>query len=201
MECQGLNQKQAAVWLIRTSKGRAWARQHGGQMREMVDDLVEASADAAAKINARREATKQHEAPMSSTATILKTARRLGEAGVFAVIQKYADSVRLPNETSAQAFTRIFLADTAESQALRYLHSVAKGVDEPSGFTADPDERDDADGDDAMDELERLAAEERRRDPSLTRAKAFTRVFVDPANASLAKRERMQSMRKIGVRF
>jgi hypothetical protein len=40
--------------------------------------------------------------------------------------------------------------------------------------------------------LNELAAEARRCNPRLTKAQAFTKVYTDPANASIAQRERAQ---------
>jgi hypothetical protein len=76
------------------------------------------------------------------------------------------------------------------------------------GGGLDPDEAgrssrrimDDAieDEDDALDELEDLAIEERKRNPSLTKERAFAKAFL--ANPQLAARERASAMRKIGMR-
>jgi hypothetical protein len=55
----------------------------------------------------------------------------------------------------------------------------------------DDDERDDED--DALEELDELAAEERRRNPGMSKAVAFSKVYTDPANARLAQRELMQN--------
>jgi hypothetical protein len=42
---------------------------------------------------------------------------------------------------------------------------------------------------DALDEFNKLAEQERRRNPSLTKAQAFAKAYTDPANAQLAARE------------
>jgi hypothetical protein len=220
-------EREAAVWLTRTAEGRQWANQHRGSksMRQLVFEACEASRLAAAAVNAaaaRDQATdKRKEAPMSSTTTILKSARALGEHGVTALIQKHADSVRLPNETSAQAFVRVFTADDATGKALRYVHSVAKGVvtaDSPDGLgrsegvrsgalsasaydASDAELEDSAedDRDSALALLEQLADKLRAKRPELSKAAAFSKVYCDPANVALAARERAQSRRRLGV--
>jgi hypothetical protein len=197
--CQGLTRRECADWLVHDPDGQAWFQRRGGSMRSAIEALFELSARSAAKINARRAAN--NEDPMNTEA-ILKNARRLGEHGVFALIQKHADSVKRPGETSAQAFTRVFLEDSAEGKALRNLHQIAKGDDGPLS----PAQYDDADAeitDDANDEalalLERLADKLRQRSPGMTKAAAFTAIYTDPQYAPLAKAERTSAMRKIGV--
>ena len=56
----------------------------------------------------------------------------------------------------------------------------------------DDEAADEAEGveDDALEELEELAQQERRRCPQLSKQQAFTKVYTDPANAKLAQRER-----------
>jgi hypothetical protein len=42
--------------------------------------------------------------------------------------------------------------------------------------------------------LHALAPDLRKREPDLTKEQAFTKVFVDPANLELAKREREERL-------
>jgi hypothetical protein len=56
------------------------------------------------------EKSLSSEATMNTT-RILKNLRRMGEVGAYELIQKYADSVRQPSETSAMAFSRVFCAN------------------------------------------------------------------------------------------
>jgi hypothetical protein len=89
-----------------------------------------------------------------------KTLRAVGEAGFTRMIEKYAKTVH-PTLTKEQAFTKVFLADDDEGRAIRHAWQIAKqsiAADEPSD-------------DDALDELETLAAEERRRNPKLSKAR------------------------------
>ena len=62
-----------------------------------------------------------------------------------------------------------------------------------SFYKAEPVADDDDDDDDALEELNRLAEKERRRENGMTKAAAFAKVYCDPANAKLAQRERAQN--------
>jgi hypothetical protein len=79
----------------------------------------------------------------------------------------------------------------ADSSAREY------GVRGSRGYTSaalDPDEVADEAADvvdDALDELERLARQARRRNPSLTKAAAFAKVYSE--NHELAAKERLQT--------
>jgi hypothetical protein len=178
---------------------------HSPDGRALLRDTPNASIDALAahllEASRRAPTNKREATEMDPTTKILKSARQLGEHGMTALIQKYADSNRLPNETSAQAFTRIFTDESNTGQALRHVYAIAKGqavapIDEP----ADDDERDDADDVEvALRRIESLADQLRARFPSLTKAQAFSKIYTDPANVALAKRERRASMRRIGA--
>lgn len=52
-------------------------------------------------------------------------------------------------------------------------------------------------GGSALDQMNALAAELRKKDPNLTPAQAFTKVMTDPANVEVASRERQERMAKI----
>lgn len=49
------------------------------------------------------------------------------------------------------------------------------------------------DPENALDELESLAEEQRRRSPEMSKAQAFAKVYTDPANVRLAIAERRQN--------
>ena len=126
---------------------------------------------------------------MSNPQLFTKAVADLGEHKYTAIIKQYASNNKLPNETASQAFTRIFLEDSAQGAAIRKFWQISKGQGIAAGVLDEPSEDDDEEGD-ALDELNELAAEERRRNPKLSKAQAFTKVYVDPANAKLAQRER-----------
>ena len=50
---------------------------------------------------------------------------------------------------------------------------------------------------DAIAQLQALADEQRRRSPELTTAKAFAKVYSDPANACLVAAERRQARARL----
>ena len=162
-----LTREEALHWLTHDPHGRSFARERGEPLDVLADHLVAAS---------QRPIEKRNEAPKMD---MTKTLRAVGEAGFTRMIEKYAKTVH-PTLTKEQAFTKVFLADDDEGRAIRHAWQIAKqsiAADEPSD-------------DDALDELETLAAEERRRNPKLSKAQAFAKVYTDPANARLASRER-----------
>jgi hypothetical protein len=123
---------------------------------------------------------------------INKTLREVGEHGFTKMIQKYSNSVRLPNETQAQAFTRVFTSDDGEGAAIRRAWLVSKGGGIPADEPSDDDEAD-GENENALEELNELAEQTRQRNPGMSKAAAFSKVYCDPANARLAQRERAQN--------
>jgi hypothetical protein len=125
-----------------------------------------------------------------TTAPVLKIAKALADSGrsfvtehdLTKMIEDYALRGRRDGETPEGAFARVFAADDAEGRLFRKAVAVAK----QAGPT--DDENDDADADEAMQQLRRLADAERRHDHNLTQEQAFGRVFADPENAALAAR-------------
>ena len=87
------------------------------------------------------------------------------------------------------AIAKVLAEESPVARAYQAVHSFYKA--EP---VVDDDEDDDTD---ALEELERLAEQERRRENGMSKAQAFTKVFTDPANAKLAQRERRQSLAKM----
>jgi hypothetical protein len=154
--------------------GLALLRATDTPVGELVDLLVEAS-------NKPSEVPNMHD-----------TLRQVGEAGFSKMIEKHASANRLPGETPAQAFTRIFTEDSDQGAAIRKCWQIAKQLDPDEARAEGRRVVDDAVDDelDALARVERLAVEERRRDPKLTKAQAFTKAYTDPANAALAQRER-----------
>jgi hypothetical protein len=214
--CRGLSRREAARWLVNTDAGRQWARARGGSMAEMTRELCALSASAAGEVNARRlAATATKEAPMS-TETILKNLKAMGEHEFVRVVTKAAKA-QYPQLPAAVAFTKLFTSDDSEGAAIRAAWLISKGVVDADGPEAqymrtrtrgvaggalDPDEvADEAEDeqDDALDALNELAAQERRRNPKLSKAQSFAKIYVDPSNARLAQRERAQSRRRLGV--
>jgi hypothetical protein len=132
---------------------------------------------------------------MSSTQRILKNVQDMGEHEYTRIVQKYANTVRQPNETPARAFARIFNEDSDEGRAIRRMWQISRrtplDVAGPGaeGKKVIDDARDDES--DALDELERLTIARQKRDPSLTKAQAFAKAYTD--NPELAAKERRQN--------
>ena len=124
---------------------------------------------------------------MDNTTRMLKNVRAMGEAEYTKIVSDYAKRL-YPDLSREQAFTKVFTADDAESAAIRKFWLIAK-----QGASDDETTDDEHEGESALDELNELAAEERRRNPKLSKAQSFTKVFTDPANARLAQRERAQN--------
>ena len=117
-----------------------------------------------------------------------KTLREVGEAGFTKMVEKYAKTVH-PTLTKSRRSRKVFTEDSDEGRAIRRAWQISKGQGIAAGALDEPSEDDDDEGD-ALDELKELAAEERRRNPKLTKQARSRRSTRDPANASIAQRER-----------
>jgi hypothetical protein len=181
-DAEGLTRAEALHFLVHHPHGMAFARGRSEPLDVLADCLVEAS-----NRNKRNEETNMN--------NIVKALSRVGEAEYVAMVTRYAKTIH-PELSRERAFTKVFEADDAEGRAIRRAWLIAK-----QGAPLDPDEAraegrrvvDDAVDDelDALARVERLAVEERRRNPALTKAQAFTKAYTDPANAALAQRERL----------
>jgi hypothetical protein len=117
------------------------------------------------------------------------------EAETTALIGAYAKHV-YPNDRPATAFAKVFEAKDAFGVACRKAVAIAKGLalilPLQIGGQAAIDAADD-DPADALEQLQALAEEQHRRQPALSKAQAFAKVFTDPANRHLAAAERRQA--------
>jgi hypothetical protein len=170
-----LDRPVALHWLLHTAPGAAMLNRLNLPPDEAADLLVRAAQ--------MHPTEKRHEAKMDIT----KTLRAVGEHGFSEMIRKYARTV-YPELTREQAFTKEFTADDDEGRAIRRAWMISKGQGIPAGALDEP--TDDDDDESALDELNELAAEERRRNPKLTKQAAFTKVYTDLSNVELVKRER-----------
>ena len=172
---ENLTREEALHWLAHDAHGRSFARERGEPLDVLADHLVEASL---------RPTEKRKDTNMQN---MDKTLREVGEAGFTKMVEKYAKTVH-PTLTKEQAFCKVFLDDSDEGRAIRRAWQISKGQGIAAGALDEPSEDDDDES--ALAELNELAAEERRRNPKLTKQAAFTKVYTDPANASIAQRER-----------
>jgi hypothetical protein len=180
----GLDRETALHWVLHHRHGAALRDRLNLPADEVADLLVRAAA---------MHPTNKHEVPkMDSTTRMLKNVRSMGEHAYTRLVGDYAKRL-YPDLSRERAFTKVFEAPDAEGQAIRHFWQISK---QGSNAPLDDDEAaDEAEGveDDALEELKELAAEERRRNPKLTKAQAFAKAYTDPANAKLAQRERAQN--------
>lgn len=113
-----------------------------------------------------------------------------------AAVTDYAKAQALPGESSAKAFARVFAGDGDDALLLRKAHQIIKngatmtltptyvGATEATAVN-DPE--------DALAQLEALAERLRQSMPVLSKHQAFSKIYCDPANAELVKRERQQN--------
>jgi hypothetical protein len=95
---------------------------------------------------------------------------------------------KFPGETADRAFTRMFTDGSSDGLAIRRAHALVR-AEQLYGPTAKADRSEGK----AYNELLAKAAELRKVRPELSEAQAFAKVFSDPANIELAKRERVES--------
>jgi hypothetical protein len=91
-----------------------------------------------------------------------------------------------PELTPAAAFAKMYGANDDDGKLLRQATGACKG------FQVTPAHKQAATGS-AYDQLVTKADELRKREPGLSREMAFSKVFVDPANIELARRERSEN--------
>jgi hypothetical protein len=125
--------------------------------------------------------THKGTAPMDSpVVTICKAFCEAGrsfmsENELSSLIEQYALADRRDGETEAQAFSRVFSANSSEGMLFRKAVSLCKLV----GPTPFPGDDDGSDAERAYKKLTKLGDRERARDPSLSEAQAFAKVFRD----------------------
>jgi hypothetical protein len=108
------------------------------------------------------------------------------------VLEPYARN-KYPALRLGTAIAKVLSEEREVARAYSAVHSAyypAYAVAKAQPVVDDDDDEDDAD---ALEELERLAEQERRRTNGMTKAAAFSKVYCDPANARLAQRERTQN--------
>jgi hypothetical protein len=204
-----LDRATALHWLLHNA--------HGASLLDRVDLPAEEVADLLVRAAAMHPTEKRKDTNMSNVQSFTKAIANLGEHKYTSIIQKFASNNKLPNETAAQSFVRIFTEDSAQGLAIRKFWQVSKGTvvqaDGPEREygrgrsvgvqtrALDPDEAGEDseaivdaavdDERDALAELEDLAVAEQRRNPRLSKSQAFAKIYTDPANAALAQRERL----------
>lgn len=179
-----LSEQEAMQWLLHSRAGRALFMLHKGMCQE--------------------ESTMS---PMDKLRSIAKSGGVIAIAKVMVedqrsfsiteheftdLVMDYAKSQRREGESDARAFTRILMSDDLLKQAYQIVKAypgVATLV--PRNTTGDPQ----AMVGRALEQLQELAEEQRRRCPELTVAQAFTRVCKD--NPELFARERAEARARL----
>jgi hypothetical protein len=136
-------------------------------------------------------------------AIVAKGTTTISEFEIIQAVSKIAVA-RWPQLTEAQGFSKIFEAPTEEARVLQSALKIAKAAEfsvywarsappSPPGsaYTTKSDPTPNADT--AYDELMRKAEAYRDAHPESSISQAFEKVYTDPANVEIAKRERMES--------
>jgi hypothetical protein len=111
---------------------------------------------------------------------------------LFEAMQKAADSLYADQPlTAEQRFARF--CDTPEGTILRKAQG--KAAPEPMGD--DGEDEDEPVGGDSYKKLEKLASDLRSREPGLTQAAAFSKVYADPSNRRLVNASRSEHFAKL----
>jgi hypothetical protein len=131
---------------------------------------------------------------VASPLTFAKAAIRFGSTGTITehaltkAIGDYASLTKRDGETREMAFARVFAAQHDVGETFRKAVALAKAQ------PASSDDTDaDTDTDTAMAQLRALVDRMRAAFPELSEAQLFARVYEDPANDALAKRERAEN--------
>jgi hypothetical protein len=146
---------------------------------------------------------------MSRTDQLLALAKRQGVASIAKVVledDKYARAIseeefvkmlteearawQREGESIGQTFSRLFSADTPEALLLRKAHAAIKAANFPSVITESVSKSSDAT---AYDQIVAKANRLRELEPELSFDQAFARIYQDPKNIELAKRERSEN--------
>jgi hypothetical protein len=165
---------------------------------DLAGRLIEHLTDALGHKRRQHGFEKKEQQPMESLSKIIKDAGFIAVAKAIADGRSYglteAEFVqfateaavgKFPGETPDRAFTRMFTDNGADGLVLRQAHRVVR--DEQLGPTAKAAGRG---SNSAYGELQAKAAEYRKAHPELSEAQSFAKVYVDPTNAALSKRER-----------
>jgi hypothetical protein len=104
------------------------------------------------------------------------------------VLEPYARN-KFPTLHPGNAIAKVLAEEPPVAAAYSAVHSAYYPAYAVAKAAVADDEADDTD---ALEKLQALGAEVRRRNPSLTREQAFAKAYTDPENAALVKRERSQ---------
>jgi hypothetical protein len=171
---RGVTRADALHFLLNTSHGNSLVHRLHGRGRQKREETVPMSLS---------EIAKRYGAVAVAKHVVDRGASSISEHDFVKVVAENVE--RRAGESREQAFVRVFSADDAGGLLMRKAVAIIKNMPRMR--------RDDGGGTKAIDELTTKAAELRRRDPSLSKEQSFTKVYEDPENADLARRERLES--------
>ena len=127
-------------------------------------------------------------------------AKKITEEEFVAMLTEEAKAYQKTGESEAQAFSKMFSAQTPEGLMLRKAHAAVKQANFPSVVTVAPTQVGGKDATDtntdnskAYGQLVAMAERLRTFAPELTLEQAFERVYTAPANVNLAEQERREN--------
>jgi hypothetical protein len=182
-----VSRESALQWLLHSRNGQAFvSRMAQARKRTNKGDIMTNKEDTAVTL---------------AKAFVDSGGSFLTESQLTEKINEYAQLSRQSGESLHQAFARVFAGNTAEAKLFRQAVAICKArdmfgnppVQDSDEDVADEDRDNDDDDDrddDAMDKLSAKAARLRETHPDLTPEQAFAKVYQDPANRLLVKRER-----------
>jgi hypothetical protein len=171
-----IGRPQVLHWLLHSARGQQLVvRLRGTQKRKESPMTRSAELSAIAKSEDGLATICKHVIDRGSTS--------ITEHELSAVIGEVARREH-PGATAAGAFAKLYNEDSDRGVLLRRAVQVAKG------FNSAGPTRAAVAGGSAYDALQAKAAEARKADPKLTQAQAFAKVYEDPSNVEIVKRER-----------
>lgn len=146
-----------------------------------------------AKMAKRDELPEHIRKQLAEADDMRKRLAALEDKDELAVIAKRAIEIGLP-EGEAATIQKAYRGDkTAVDKILDVVKALTAQVKAAGLFKEIGDGRNDGRTGSAYDELVAKADELRKKDTNLTKEQAFAKVYADPANADIAKRERAEN--------
>lgn len=205
---QNVSPEEAAHFLLHDPHGRQLRRDFSDvPFEQLVDHVCTASRRPVEKQRREAKTVDKHlEVILKSEAAMHALCKRITETGgsnfshpeFDDYLARYAKNQH-PSLSVGSAIAKVLSEETPIAKAYQTVHHASYPDAVTKATAADDDEDDgeddgdDENGDDALEELNELAEQERRRDPKLSKAQAFTKIYADPENARLAQRERRQN--------
>jgi hypothetical protein len=142
---RGVDRATGLHWLQHSARGAALAARRPESLSDLADLVVEASATEAAEMNKREgrvaPTNKQKEVSIMSEKpfdaylfakrVVADNLSAVSEQQATELIKKYADEHKLPHESSAAAFSRIYTGDDDVGLSFRKMIQIAKNLPHP----------------------------------------------------------------------